>query len=97
MASKKRLSGKCIVEVLFNEDSEEDLIPEFNSSQAVKDLNSQNCHDLYVTFQRKPHPTHHQVTVCLPFPPFTVNACLNTDIQNTVDVICEIICYRRFS
>jgi hypothetical protein len=45
----------------------------------------------------KPHPTHHQVTVSLPFLQFTMNAGLNIDIQNTVDVICEIIYYGRFS
>jgi hypothetical protein len=34
MVSKKILSGECIMEVLFNEDSEDNLIPDSNYNES---------------------------------------------------------------
>jgi hypothetical protein len=83
MASKKILRGDHIMKVLFNADSEDDLIPYSDSSQSSGSERPESTaifviSDILDEATPKTLPSH-----CLPLPAFTANACLNTDIENT--------------
>jgi hypothetical protein len=83
IASKKILSGDHIMEVLFNTDSEDDLIPDSDSSRS-SGIERPESPEISVISDISHEATHKTLpSHCLPLPPFTANSGLKTDIENT--------------
>jgi hypothetical protein len=82
MASKKILSGNCILEILFNEDSEDSLFPESNSSQSSGSERPESEAVAMISDISDEAMLETLPSCCPPLPPFTANVGLNTDIEN---------------
>jgi hypothetical protein len=57
MASKRILSGDHIMKVLFNEDSEDNLNPESDSSES-SDIEMPESPEIALTLKMRPHTKH---------------------------------------
>jgi hypothetical protein len=83
MASRRIMSGDRIMEVLFNEDSEDDLIIESDSSESNESERPESP-EIALTSDVAVEATPETLpSCCPPLPPSTANTGLNTDIQNT--------------
>jgi hypothetical protein len=86
MASKKVFSGDHIMEMLFNEDSEDSLNPESNSSES-SDSEMPESPEIALMSDIADEATPETSPSYSPhLPPFTANTGLNTDIQD-IDVM----------
>jgi hypothetical protein len=83
MASKRILSGDHIMEVLFNEDSEDGLITECNLNES-SDIERPGSPEIALISDFADEATPDTLPSCYPpFAPFTANTGLNTNIQKT--------------
>jgi hypothetical protein len=80
MASKKLLSGSRIVEVLFDED---DLIPESDYNDSDDNERTRSPEIALISDVADKATTETLPGNCPHLSPFTANAGLNSDIQNT--------------
>jgi hypothetical protein len=83
MGSKKILSGDHIMEVLFNEDSDHNLIPETDFNESSDNEKPESPEIILITDVADEAIPETSPGYCPPFPPFAANAGLNTDIQST--------------
>jgi hypothetical protein len=83
MVSKKKPSGNRMMQVLFNGDPEDDLIPQSHSNESSDSEGPESpeialISDVADTATPETSPSYYS-----PLPPFTANTGLNTNIQNT--------------
>jgi hypothetical protein len=89
MASKKILSDDRIMEVLFIEDFEDDLIQESDSSESIDSERPESPETVLISDVAAEATPKTSLSHCPPLPPITANAGLNTNIQNTDVVFCK--------
>jgi hypothetical protein len=71
------------MEVLFNKDYDDNLIPETDSNESSDSKEPESTEITLITDVADEVTPETSPGYCPPFPPFTANAGLNTDIQNT--------------